>query len=549
MASRAARAANPDLMVGLQQLANSLPEYHRAEMYYECTMPEFFASIRLRRALERTGVSFRFNLASTPVDTMADRLEIASLTCADDQVDQVLQDIWAHNLMDLTASSLHLRTGEFGDAYVIVWPSATDDDDDPELANDTNDAAIEHSRKDLVARGSRSAQPAADEASTKVDIFYNSPKTTRIVYDAENPRIKRFAIKKWTEPGALGSKAKPQNRVNLYYKDRIEKYISAPNSKGNQLKDWLQYEEEDDEGWPIANPYSQVPVFHFRTDSPYGTPEHRAAYGPQDAINKLIITHAATIDYHGFPQRYVLSEAGNMSDELADFDTDDDINRFEDTGHDSTLRSGPGEVWWLNGVKAAGQFQPPNPEIFLGPLDTYTRMMAQVTRTPLHYFDPQVYSRYAPSGESIRASEVPLLKKVRKRQISYGSTWLEVFDFALKVAGVDSDPDIALRWIPAATIDDAAGWSMIQAKQAAGVPVRQTLLEAGYDPDMVDSWLVNGEGLEQRVDLLGKIATAAQALGTATGFGVLDAPTVNQVIMTVLNLDENAREELTVGTA
>src|SRR6185437_15327937 len=107
------------------------------------------------------------------------------------------------------------------------------------------------------------------------------------------------------------------------------------------------------------------------------------------------------------------------------------------------------------------------------------------------------------------ASEVPLLKKVRKRQISYGSTWLEVFDFALKVAGVDSDPDIALRWIPAATIDDAAGWSMIQAKQQAGVPVRQTLLEAGYDPDMVDSWLVNGEGLEQRVDLLVKIGRAS----------------------------------------
>lgn len=548
MASQAARAANPDLMVGLQQLANSLPEYHRAEMYYECTMPEFFASIRLRRALERTGVSFRFNLASTPVDTMADRLEIASLTCADNQVDEVLQEIWQHNLMDLTASSLHLRTGEFGDAYVIVWPSATDDDDDPELANDTNDAAIEHSRKELVAHGSRSAQPAA-EVNTKVDIFYNSPKTTRIVYDAENPRIKRFAIKKWTEPGPLGSKAKPRNRVNLYYRDRIEKYISAPNSKGNQLKDWLQYEEEEGDGWPIENPYGQVPVFHFRTDTPYGTPEHRAAYGPQDAINKLIITHAATIDYHGFPQRYVLSEAGNLSDELADFDTDDDINRFEDTGHDSTLRSGPGEVWWLNGVRQAGQFEPPNPEIFLGPLDTYTRMMAQVTRTPLHYFDPQVYSRYAPSGESIRASEVPLLKKVRKRQISYGATWLEVFDFALKVAGIDSDPDIDLRWIPAATIDDAAGWAMIAAKQNAGVPVRQTLLEAGYDPDMVDSWLIDGEGLEQRVDLLGKIATAAQALGTATGFGVLDAPTVNQILTTVLKLNDTDHQELTVGTA
>jgi hypothetical protein len=555
MAVRAPTASNPDLMIGLQQLANGLPDYHRAEMYYECTMPEFFASIRLRRALERTGVSFRFNLASTPVDVMADRLEIASLTCPDDEeADTVLQDIWEHNLMDLATASQHLRTGEFGDTYVIVWPSAPEADTDEPDENAYNDAAIERSRRTLSVRGSsvfatRGVHQVPDGVDTDVDIFYNSPKTTRIVYDADNPRVKRFAIKKWTEPAPLGSKAKPQNRVNLYYRDRIEKYISAPNSKGNQRKDWLRYEDDEDGGWPIENPFAEIPVFHFRTDMPYGTPEHRAAYGPQDAINKLMITHMATIDYHGFPQRYVLSEAGNYSDELADFDTDDDINRFEDTGHDSTLRSGPGEVWWLNGVKSAGQFNPPAPEVFLTPLDTYIRMMAQVTRTPLHYFDPQVYSRYAPSGESIRASEVPLLKKVRKRQIAYGSTWLEVFRFALKVAGVDTDPLIDLRWIPAATIDDAAGWSMIQQKQNAGVPVRQTLLEAGYDPDMVDSWLVNGEGLEQRVKLLATIATAAQSLGTATGFGVLDAADVNKVIMTVLDLNDSTHQELTVGTA
>jgi hypothetical protein len=552
------RAANPDLMVGLQQLANGLPDYHRAEMYYECTMPEFFASIRLRRALERTGVSFRFNLASTPVDVMADRLEIASLTCPqDEQADNALQAIWQHNLMDLTAASMHLRAGEFGDAYAIVWPSAPEPDEDDEgddAGNGANDAAIEQSRRALSQRGSsafatRGVHQVPDDVDTDVDIFYNSAKTTRIIYDADNPRVKRFAIKKWTEPAPLGSKAKPQTRVNLYYRGRIEKYISAPNSKGNQLKDWLRYEDPEDGGWPIENPFGEIPVFHFRTEMPYGSPEHRGAYGPQDAINKLMITQMATIDYHGFPQRYVIADPGNMSDELADFDTDDDINRFEDTGHDSTLRSGPGEVWWLNGVRQAGQFNPPNPEVFLQPLDTYTRMMAQITRTPLHYFDPQVYSRYAPSGESIRASEVPLLKKVRKRQIAYGSAWLEIFRFALKVAGITTDPALDLRWVPAATIDDQVGWAMIMQKQQAGVPVRQTLLEAGYDPDMVDSWLVNGEGLEQRVNLLSKIATAAQALGTATGFGVLEPTDVNKVIMSVLELDDKTQPELTVGTA
>lgn len=44
--------------------------------------------------------------------------------------------------------------------------------------------------------------------------------------------------------------------------------------------------------------------------------------------------------------------------------------------------------------------------MFLAPLEVYIRMMAQVTNTPLHYFDPQTYTRLPPSGESIRAAEV-----------------------------------------------------------------------------------------------------------------------------------------------
>lgn len=528
-------ADNPDLMEGLQYLANSLPDYHRAEMYYEATNPEFFASIRLRRALERTGITFRFNMAKTPVNVMADRLEINDVSVTDDDdADAILSRIWEDNMMALEATNIHTRAGEFGDAYLIVWPSV---ETNPEVDEDTDE--------DPDIPGFQ-----------QVDMFYNSPKTTRIMYDVENPRYKRFAIKKWTLPAQLGIKAKPPTRVNLYYPDRIEKYISTPNSKGNQQKDWIQYEDDDDEGWPVENPFGQIPVFHFRTASPYGDPEHRAAYGPQDAINKLIITHAATIDYYGFPQRYLLSSDGVQSDEIADFDTSDDINRFEDTGHDSTLRAGPGEVWWLNGVRQAGQFNPPDPQVFMAPLDTYIRIMAQVTETPLHYFDPQTYTRLPPSGESIRAAEVPLLKKVRRRQVGYGAEWGNVCRFALRVATWDGEKsaipraNVTVRWTPAATIDDLQGWSMIKIKQDAGVPPRQTLLEAGYEENQVDAWLpYQGDDLTQRVEILGKVATAAQALGAATGFGVLEAVDVNKIIMGILNLPEERTTEYDEGTS
>lgn len=533
-------AANPDLMEGLQALANSLPDYHRAEMYYEATNPEFFASIRLRRALERTGITFRFNLAKTPVDVMSDRLEINAVQVqGDEEADQILQKIWDRNMMDLESTNIHRRAGEFGDAYVIVWPSDEVAEDNPDMQQEDYD---DEQQLDFQ----------------QVDIFYNSPKTTRIVYDTENPLRKKFAIKKWTMPAQLGIKAKPPTRVNLYYPDRIEKYVTTPNSKGNNRRDWIQFRDEDDEGWPVAVPYGEIPVFHFRTGLPYGDPEHRPAYGPQDAINKLIITHAATIDYYGFPQRYLLSDAQHGSDELADFDTEDDINRFEDTGHDSTLRAGPGEVWWLNGVRQAGQFNPPDPAVFLQPLEVYIRMMAQVTNTPLHYFDPQTYTRLPPSGESIRAAEVPLLKRVRRRQLTYGRGWRDVMAFALKVATWDDDaqtgrivqPATVIRWTPGATIDDTAGWQMMQLKKNIGVPPRQILLETGYEDEQVDAWLpYQGDDLEQRVQILTQVATAAQALATAANLGALDPAKVEQMITSILNLPEERSTDFDEGTA
>lgn len=534
-------AASQDLMEGLQTLANSLPDYHRAEMYYEATNPEFFASIRLRRALERTGITFRFNLAKTPVDVMADRLEINAIQVADDeQADQILQRIWERNLMELESTNIHRRAGEFGDAYLIVWPSPDQDEDD------RSGTALEEDQ----AEDDLDYQP--------VDMFYNSPKTTRVVYDIENPTRKKYAIKKWTLPAQLGMKSKPPTRVNLYYPDRIEKYITVANSKGNQRRDWIQFRDDDDEEWPCPNPFGEIPVFHFRTGTPYGDPEHRAAYGPQDAINKLIITHAATIDYYGFPQRYLLANPDKGSDELADFDTSDDINRFEDTGHDSTLRAGPGEVWWLNGVRQAGQFEPPDPQVFLSPLEVYVRMMAQVTSTPLHYFDPQTYSRLPPSGESIRAAEVPLLKKVRRRQVTYGRGWTESMQFALKIATWEDDsgtgrifnPNVVVRWTPSATIDDAAGWQMMRVKKDLGVPGRQILQEAGYEEEQVEEWLpYGGDDLDQRVDLLVKVAGAAQQLATAASLGAMDSKQVNSIIMNLLNLPDEKSTEYDEGTA
>lgn len=447
-----------DLLTAVTGIEDASDEHVRSEQYYEGNQPEVFASIKLRRALSKTGTSFRLNFARTPVTSVLDRLQITSVTSPDKRANDLLQDILAYNEFDEESDETHRWSLAYGEGYVIAWPN---------------------------------------EDETNVDLFFNSPKTTRIFYDEENPRRKKFAAKVWFE----GKKDQQRTRVNLYYADRIEKYIS---NKKNPKTDsdfvpyvemWEEFELEDGstellEVWPLENPYGEVPVFHLRTQRPYGRPEHRDAFSPQDMVNKLVITQMASNDYHGFPQRYVL--AGNTtSDDFDDFDTETE----EGTPDQSEgLTSGPGELWWLQGEGLeVGQFDAADADAFLKPLETYVRAMAALTQTPVHHFEGM---GDAPSGESLRAAEAPLIKKVKDRQQTFGGAWQQAFKFALKILGI-TDADVTVTWAPPESHDDKDTWEVVKAKQEAGVSRKRALMEAGYTEDETEEF---EEEVEEETD-------------------------------------------------
>lgn len=485
--------ASIDLMYGIEQLDDARPEYREAQAYYDGDVPEIFASARLRRALEDTGVDFRLNFAKTPVDAVVDRLEIAAITGAEEAHTKLISQVWADNGMDLEAPDLHCHACALGDAYLIVLPVEDD-----------------------------------GGTVTGVEMHYNSPQTVRAIYSEENPREVEYYIKQWCETRTFGK----VQRAELFYDDRTERWTTKPGSDGKQAGDWVHWaadsddgEAEDSESWTIPHDYGRPPVFHFRTSRPYGRPEHIGAYGPQNAINKLSITHMGTVDYQGFPQRYALTDAAttDTSDlepgDFDDFPPDDASAGPTDTGDDSSLKAGPGEVWLLRGFKAVGQLDAAQPGVFLDPIMFEVRAMAQITTTPLHLFDPQ---GEVPSGESIRAKEAPFTKKIRNRQMSFGATWREVFEFALQLLGV-KDATVDVRWVPAATVDDQTGWQTVGEKIKNGVPRKHALMEAGYREEQVDEWLsgVDDAELARRVDILAAVADSAQKLGAAATLGVV----------------------------
>ena len=486
-----------DLMAGLDALDHSAQDYQKADQYYTGQISEFFASPRLRRAMMRTGVGFRFNFARIPVDAVTERLQLSAVTSTDEQADAALQIIWLRNKIALQSRQFVRRASEFGDAYVIVWPDA-----------DTGE----------------------------VDVFYNSPLCVRVFYDTERPLRKSHAIKRWDADGGT--------RVDLYYPDRIEKYVTKPGSKGKQQADWMEYHDEEGDSWPYDNPYGQVPVFHYRNDQPYGEAEHKGFYGPQDAIHKLVLSHMAGVDYQAFPQRYALTAPDTDTSEAAIGD-EDTFAFSENTGATSPglgearsqFTADPGSLWFMRGVTGVGQFETADHANFTDPMQVYLRMGAEITNTPLHRMDP---TGDAPSGESLRTAEAPFVHKIEDRQLSYGDTTRELFTFALELAGFPN-ADVTVRWNPAQTVNDLEGWNTVAAKLAAGVPAEQAFLEAGYSDEQTDAWFGQTDSdMPFNVDLLVKIGQALASLGSAAALGVVSDEQVQQFVASVLPRVEGA---------
>jgi hypothetical protein len=412
-----------DIKKAFDHIITSRDAYVKAEAYYDGNQPEVFQSQRWNRIFRFENADFRFNFAKTVVDSVHNRLDIKQVQGVEESANNYLDTVFDQTDIKLDMNEIHRNALVYGDCYAIVWP----------------------------------------DMNGTVSIDYNSPKTTTLVYDQENPRIKLFAAKMWQ----IETENEKVIKLNLYYPDRIEKY------EGRGDLEILTYAPQLSLVETVVNPWGEIPVFHFRTHKPYGKPEHYDAYGPQDAINKLINTHMYTVDYQGAPQRYALAN-GNNTAELEDF-ADDDTARE----NLSSLQNGPGQLWYLQGVSAVGQFPAADPETFTKPVNEFVADMAAITSTPIHFFTS---GSYIPSGEALRVSEAPLTKKVLNRQLAFGSTWRDLFKLMLRIEGITSDIEIV--WSNPETIDSVDQWDIAVRKKSVGMPLEQILLELGYDAEI-----------------------------------------------------------------
>jgi hypothetical protein len=445
-----------DLVYGWHEMQEALPGYQEAEDYYRGEVDEVFPSREIAEAIGSTGQAYKFGLAAIPVKTLVNRVELAGVRSEESAIERAISSITKANMLAVRWPDLILATAEYGDAYLQVWDVAEDD-------------------------------PNRKLARAGVGIELQKPKHVRMFYDEESELYKQFLLKRWV----IRQGTDKLWRVDLYYPDRCEQWISKAGQGPGDESSWERYLDEMSGGeWEIPTPLGEIPFFHFRTGLPYGTPVHKPAFGCQNAVSKMLITQLTTTDSHGWPQRYQLLAVGAELDHAGDDpDWSDDADSEDDSalqgGVSSGQRSGPGTIQTFAGTEEVGQFSAADPKVFLDPAALYVRLMAQLTDTPLHYFDP---SGGTPSGESLKVADAPLVRSAERFKTILTDPTEETWDYVLRLAGIADPPPVRVRWKPSHSASTTSDWETVRIKQDSGVPVPVTLKEAGYEPEEVDSW-------------------------------------------------------------
>lgn len=491
-----------DLVQGLNALDKARPGYTIAHKMYEGTAKEVAANERIAELVRASADKYRANFARKPVRARLNRLKINAYQVVNSAGEEspktaatkLLAQIAQANEFDIEIPRWVEMTCAFGDAYLLVWPAAE-------------------------------SAPVGETGQTfdAVDVFVRSPMTMRAIYDQENTRKIDYVIDSWDE----GYDDDCRLRVNLYYPDKIERWISRDKVEHAAGKAWADsmfepFDETDSEdptagdGPVIPNPWGRLPIFHGRTARPYGRPVHFDAFGPQNAITKIMATHLSGIDWNGWPWRYQLSKANTTGAGLADWDKDtrEAPGRPVKTGPGVSVRrtskvsNEPGTMNKLSNVDAVGQLEGAQAAVFLEPLVAYIRVLGEVTDTPMNVTDP---TGQVESGQSRRSRIDDLLSAVEDLKVQLSGPLTSACEFALTVVG-QLEQVVTIDWAPSAKVDDLEGWQAVAAKQAAGVPERTTLIEAGYSVAEVEGFV---SSLDGRLSLLERIAMVGTALGQA----------------------------------
>lgn len=425
----------PDIEQALSLLRAQAPRCLLATNYYEGRHRLLFATEKFRNAFGGLFRYFSDNLLAVVIEIITDRMIITGFGVEEgmESAGGRAWEIWKRNRMDLYALEAMREAFITGDGYVIIWP------------DDMGNARI------------------YPQASENCAVLHDPEATEKILW----------GVKLWLSWDH-------KLRLNLFYPDRIEKFVSTSAYDGSGMVPekqtsfvpWI----DGSEAWPLPNPWGEVPIFHFANNARVGS-EGRSEILPltplQDALNKSIIDLLVNMEFQAFPQRYA---------------TGIEVRRDPSTGKQiSPFNPGADRLWVAASPDAKfGDLKQGDLAPFLDVAESFRREIARISGIPLHYF---LQSGSFPSGQALRIAETRLTKKVENRQTAFGNIWEDAMAFALKVDGQAGDTRLSTQWQGAAPEDITDTLNNLVIKQSLGVPAKQLLTEAGYGEAEVASMI------------------------------------------------------------
>lgn len=417
----------------LKELAGRSAACRKAKAYYDGRHNLTFATDKFRSAFGEMFRSFADNLMPPVVDAVKDNLQLTGfgVEAGNAALADEAWKIWQEARLQRRAGEVHKEALSTGDAFMIVWPGA----------------------------------------SGRPTFHPNKAHLCTVNYDDEEPEHVTSAVKCWP-------RADKRYRLNVYFPDRIEKYLtrqSHPNGMPESVKSFERFEAPG-ETFPLKNPFGVVPVFHFANNAAMGETgrsELTDVIPLQDALNKSVLDKMVAMEFTAFTQRYVIG---------LDVDSDPVTGKpiIPFTGMERMLTVGSPDAKF-------GQFDGANLEQFLKVQDGFRMEIARVSGTPLHYFFLQ--DGNVPSGEALKTIEKRFLKKVEDRQTSFGQVWEDIISLALRMstsnsfdAASDAASDVRLfaQWVDPAPASEKERLEALILKSDIGVDDYQLMIEAGY---------------------------------------------------------------------
>jgi Phage portal protein, SPP1 Gp6-like len=406
----------------------------------------------------------RSNFMRLIVDVCEERMRVDGFrlsASSSEPDDRESWNIWQANQMDAHSQTAFVEALVKGVSYMSVW------------------------------EGERDGDPPV--------IAVEDPSQTIVGYvPGSNFRRRAAALKVWSDDWT------GRQRANVYLPDGIHKFERSGNVALSSLGDASRSMARDQSGWIeledefVANPWGVVPIVPLRNRPRLlveGESELSDVYRVQNQINGFLFLLALAGYFGAHKQRWAVGLTLHV-----DPNTNKPLEPF-DVAIDRLIHSG-------NPDARFGEFSQTDLGGYINAIEQKILHIAVTTRTPRHYLHE---SGQSPSGDAIKSAESGLVKKVGRKQRTFGEGLEETLRLARLISGKSDTPvDSEVVWAdPAVRSEAEVTDAAIKRFQVGLTPWAQTMEDLGYSSTQIASMLQSFGGVPPTADTDGEAPVAA----------------------------------------